>query len=86
MIVDDAADIPFNVGEPIQGMQSVVKNVRRTRVELLLNRQPNPFQDINSFKRNLVIDLLLDGNIFVYFDGANLYHLPAEHVTIETVY
>ena len=84
MIVDDAADIPFNVGEPIQGMQSVVKNVRRTRVELLLNRQPNPFQDINSFKRNLVIDLLLDGNIFVYFDGANLYHLPAEHVTIET--
>ena len=84
MIVDDAADIPFNVGEPIQGMESVIKNIRRTRVELLLNRQPNPFQDINSFKRNLIIDLLLDGNIFVYFDGAHLYHLPAEHVTIET--
>jgi len=84
MIVDDVADIPFDVGEPIKGMESVIKNIRKTRVELLLNRQPNPFQDVNSFWRNLIIDLLIDGNIFVYFDGAHLYHLPAEHVTIET--
>ena len=84
MIVDDAADIPYDVGEQIMGIQSVVKNVRKSRVELLLNKQPNPFQDVNAFKRNLVIDLLLDGNIFVYFDGMHLYHLPAEHVTIET--
>ncbi|MDE0722659.1 MAG: phage portal protein, partial [Flavobacteriales bacterium] len=39
---------------------------------------------VNTFKRNLIIDLLLDGNIFIYFDGRHLYHLPAEHVTIET--
>ena len=84
MIVDDAADIPFDVGEPIQGVTNIIKNIRRSKVDILLNKQPNPFQDINSFKRNLVIDLLLDGNIFVYFDGAHLYHLPAEHVTIET--
>ena len=84
MIVDDAADVPYDVGEQILGMQSVVKNIRKSRVELLLNKQPNPFQDINAFKRNLIIDLLLDGNIFIYFDGAHLYHLPAEHVTIET--
>jgi HK97 family phage portal protein len=84
MIVDDAADIPFSVGEKIQGTINVLKNIRKSRVELLLNREPNPFQDINAFKRNLIIDLLLDGNIFVYFDGAHLYHLPAEHVTIET--
>ena len=84
MIVDDAADVPYDVGEQILGIQSVVKNIRKSRVELLLNKQPNPFQDVNAFKRNLIIDLLLDGNIFVYFDGMHLYHLPAEHVTIET--
>ena len=84
MIVDDAADIPFDVGEALQGQTSVFKNIRRTKVDLLLNKEPNPYQDINTFKRNLIIDLLLDGNIFIYFDGAHLYHLPADHVTIET--
>ena len=84
MIVDDAADIPFDVGEKIQGVTGVVKNMRRTKLNLLLNVEPNPFQDISAFKRNLIVDLLIDGNIFVYYDGAHLYHLPAEHVTIET--
>ena len=84
MIVDDAAEIPFDVGEKIQGANPVVKNIRRSRVDLLLNTEPNPFQDVSTFKRNLLIDLLIDGNIFVYFDGAHLYHLPAEHVTIHS--
>ena len=83
MIVDDSSDIPFDVGEKIQGLTPIVQNVRRTKVDLLLNKEPNPFQDINSFKRNLIIDLLIDGNIFIYFDGAHLYHLPAQNVTIE---
>jgi len=84
MIVDDAADIPFDGGEPVVGINNIIKQIRRSRVDLLLNKEPNPFQDVNSFKRNLIIDLLIDGNIFVYFDGVHLYHLPAEHVTIET--
>ena len=32
----------------------------------------------------LIIHLLIDGNIFVYFDGAHLYQLPARNVEIET--
>ena len=84
MIVDDTAEIPFDVGTKIEGVKPIKKSLRRTRVELLLNTEPNPFQDVSTFKRNLIIDLLIDGNIFVYFDGAHLYHLPAEHVTIET--
>ena len=84
MIVDDAAEIPFDVGEKIVGTSPIVKNIRRSRVDLLLNTEPNPFQDVSTFKRNLLIDLLIDGNIFVYFDGAHLYHLPAEHVTIHS--
>jgi HK97 family phage portal protein len=84
MIVDDTAEIPFDVGTKIEGVNPIKKSLRRTRVDLLLNTEPNPFQDVSTFKRNLIIDLLIDGNIFVYFDGAHLYHLPAEHVTIET--
>ena len=84
MIVDDAAEVPYDVGEKIQGISPVKKELRRTRVDLLLNKEPNPYQDVSTFKRNLLIDLLIDGNIFVYFDGAHLYHLPAEHMTIHS--
>ena len=82
MIVDDASEIPFDVGEKIQGITPIKNELRRTRVDLLLNKEPNPFQDVSTFKRNLLIDLMIDGNIFVYFDGAHLYHLPADHMTI----
>ena len=82
MIVDDVAEIPYTVGEQRQGVNNIIKNIRRVKVDQLLNREPNPFQDISTFKRNLIIDLLIDGNIFIYFDGAHMYHLPAEKVTI----
>jgi HK97 family phage portal protein len=84
MIVDDVADIPYNLGNQTPGTSNIVKNIRRSKVDLLINREPNPFQDINSFKRNLIIDLMLDGNIFIYFDGAHLYHLPADKIRIES--
>ena len=86
IVVDDVAEIPVDVGGKVAGMTPVYKNVRRATVNRLLNIEPNPFQDVNSFKRNLIIDLLIDGNIFIYYDGGNssLYHLPAENVEIET--
>ena len=82
LIVDDASEIPISVGPQIQGMSSVVKGIKRSRVELLLNKEPNPFQDISTFRRNLITDFLLDGNIFIYFDGVHMYHLPANKMTI----
>ena len=82
LIVDDASEISIAVGGQVQGMSSVVKGIKRSRVELLLNKEPNPFQDISTFRRNLITDFLLDGNIFIYFDGVHMYHLPANKVTI----
>lgn len=82
LIVDDVSEIPIRVGTQVSGMQSVVKGIKRSRVELLLNKEPNPFQDISTFRRNLITDFLIDGNIFIYFDGAHLYHLPANKMTI----
>ena len=82
MIVDDASEIPISVGPQVQGLSSVVKGIKRSRVELLLNKEPNPFQDISTFRRNLITDFLIDGNIFIYFDGVHMYHLPANKMTI----
>ena len=89
LIVDDAAEIPTTVGTQIQGLQNVVKGIKRSKVSLLLNKEPNPFQDISTFRRNLITDFILDGNIFIYFDGVHLYHLPASKMVIhasETTY
>ena len=81
MIVDDAAEIPATIST--QGaFRGVVTGVKRGKVEELLNRTPNPFQDVSSFRRNLFTDYILDGNIFIYYDGVHLYHLPARKMTI----
>jgi HK97 family phage portal protein len=82
MIVDDTAEVPAVVS-PFDTFPGVVKGVKRAKVDTLLNKSPNPFQDINTFKRNLITDYLLDGNIFIYFDGAHLYHLPADQVRVK---
>jgi len=82
MLIDDVSEIPTAVGDQLK-IPAVRKNIKKSRVDKLVNLQPNPYQDINTFRRNLVADYLLDGNIFIYFDGAYLYHLPADKVTIE---
>ena len=83
MIVDDVAEIPTLVSRD-NAFRGVVPGIKRSKVEVLLNKSPNPYQDINSFKRNLITDFLIDGNIFMYFDGAHLYHLPATDVRIHS--
>jgi len=81
MIIDDAAEINFKVGSDKIGFPKV-SGVKKKTVETLLNVQPNPFQDMHSFRRNMFMDLLIDGNIFLYWDGQHLYQLPANKVTI----
>ena len=81
MIVDDVSEIPTTVAGQLNS-SGVIKGIKRARVDILLNKEPNPFQDINTFRRNLITDYLIDGNIFIYFDGAHLYHLPANKMVI----
>ena len=83
MIVDDAAEIP-SVVQGSSKLNGIVKGIKRAKVDTLLNYEPNLFQDINTFKRNLVTDFILDGNIFIYFDGVHLYHLPSSKMSIHS--
>ena len=81
MIVDNVSAIPLEVKGSAYST-GVVKGTRKVTLQRLVNEQPNPFMDINTFKRNLITDYLIDGNIFIYFDGEALYHLPADKVVI----
>ena len=81
MIVDDVAEIPTLVSRE-NSFRGIIPGIKRAKVETLLNKSPNPYQDVNSFKRNLITDYLIDGNIFIYFDGAHMYHLSATDVQI----
>jgi len=80
MIADDVAAIKTKVGEPLT--ISSRPNVRKKSLEKLLNKEPNPFQDIDSFKRDAIMDLILEGNLFWYYDGVHLYQLPATRMNI----
>jgi HK97 family phage portal protein len=82
MLVDDCAQIKHVVGDTATGITPFVRGVRKAQLTRILNREPNPFQDINSFKRALLLDFLIDGNMFIYWDGAHMYHLPATMVTV----
>lgn len=81
MIVDSASQIGFDIQDslPFIGIASGMKHKSLVRC---LNHRPNPFMDISTFWRLLIMDFLMDGNSFIYFDGSNLFHLPAKEVTI----
>jgi HK97 family phage portal protein len=81
LLVDGAADIKLDLGEPQEFFNSE-KRVRAKRLTELLNFKPNPYYNADLFKRNIFIDLILEGDAFIYFDGAYLYHLPALNVDI----
>ncbi len=83
MIVDDSAEIPSTVLGSAKHV-GIIKGIKRAKVDTLLNYEPNLFQDINTFKRNLITDFILDGNIFIYFDGVHLYHLPSSKMAIHS--
>jgi len=83
MIVNGVASFDFMVGEQLQNVNPVVGGTRKKKLESLLNFQPNPYQSVNTFRRLCAIDFILDGNIFMYYDGVHIYHLPAANITIE---
>lgn len=82
LVINGAVSFDYNVAEKLSGITPVVNGLRKAKINALLNYQPNPYQDIQSFRKQCFMDFLLEGNIFIYYDGAYLYHLPAIHVEI----
>jgi HK97 family phage portal protein len=82
MIVDDVSQIKTVVKPVKTTLTSNVTGIKAVQLARILNKEPNPFQDISSFRRAILLDFILDGNIFLYWDGAGLYHLPATKMTV----
>lgn len=82
MVVDSCADINIDVKDRVTNLGIVTADIRPAKLDKLLNYKVNEYLDVNTFRRNIYIDLLVDGNAFIYFDGAYLYNLPATSVEI----
>lgn len=83
LIVDAAAGMKLDVGDILDFSNSPTR-IRKKKIDSLLNFRPNPYYNADTFKRNIFIDLVLEGDAFIYWDGAYLYHLPALSVEIVT--
>ena len=86
LIVDSCSEIDVNITESLP-MVPVHQGTGRVRQKTLLgklNFRPNENEDISSYRREMFMDFILTGNIFQYFDGDNLYHLPSKQIEIVT--
>ena len=85
MIVNGATSFEISVKDQIKGVLPISVGMRKTRLNLMLNHEPNPFQNINAFRRAVYMDLILEGNCFIHVSAENeLFHLPAKNVEILT--
>jgi len=80
MIVNACASLDFDVKDKIAS--DVSPGMRQKTLANLLNYRPNPYQSAQDFRSSIFTDFILEGNIFIYFDGAFLYHLPAVNMQI----
>lgn len=81
LIVDSASGMKLDVGDILEFSGSPTR-IRKKKINTLLNFQPNPYYNADNFKRYIFMDLLLEGDAFIYWDGHELYHLPALSVEI----
>lgn len=80
MIVSACASLDFDIKD--MKMPGVALGTRKTTLNNLLNYKPNPNQSSQEFRTAIFTDLIIEGNIFIYYDGAYMYHLPAVNVKV----
>lgn len=81
LTVDNAALVTYDVAGSLN-FTGIATGVRKDQLVRMLNVKPNPYMDISTFRRLLLMDFLVDGNAFIYYDGTGLYHVPAMNMTI----
>ncbi len=81
MVVSACSSLDYDIKDKL--FEGSYPGFRIKGLNTLLNYRPNPYQSIQSFRTNMFTDFMLEGNVFLYYDGYFLYHLPAAEVTIE---
>lgn len=86
LLVDSCAEIPIDIMGALKFTPTALAESGRklppATIQELLNIRPNPYQDANSFKRLLWMDFWIFGVFYIYWDGASLYHIPANGMTV----
>jgi len=82
MLVNAASSLDYDVKDKV--IEGITVGVRQKSLNTLLNFRPNPYQSTQEFRQAIFTDLVLEGNVFIHFDGVFLYHLPAKNVEILT--
>jgi HK97 family phage portal protein len=80
MIISAVSGLDFDVKD--KTVEGAVNGVKQKTLTNLLNYRVNPYQSIQEFRTQIYTDFILEGNIFMYYDGAHLYHLPAGKVEV----
>lgn len=80
LVVGGCSSLDYDIKDKV--IDGVVNNVRVKSLHNLLNFRPNPYQSIQDFRTAIFTDFILEGNIFIYYDGMFLYHLPAINVQV----
>ena len=81
LIVDLASEIDYDLrGRNSKGR---VEDIPRAKaLNTILNVNVNDDEDVSLFRRNIFGDLILTGNAFMYWDGANLFHIPSNNMEV----
>lgn len=80
MIVNACASLEYDIKDKLP--ESIAPTLRQKAVHQLLNFRPNPYQSVQDLRTAVFLDFILEGNGFMYYDGAFLYHLPAKSVEV----
>jgi HK97 family phage portal protein len=80
LIVSAASGLDYDIKDKV--VEGVVVGVKQKTLHNLLNFRPNPYQSTQEFRTSIFTDYVLEGNIFIYFDGVFLYHLPAINMVV----
>jgi len=85
IIVDSASEVDVNITTSLN-VPHIHKGpkLRQKTLLTILNFRPNKNEDISSYKRQLIMDLVLTGNCFQYWNKNNLYHLPSSLMKVHT--
>ena len=82
IICDNAALVDFDVKDSLKFSGQSGAPIKGPGIDMMLNYRPNIDQDVSTFRRQLIMDFLIDGNAFIYYDsqGKAMYRLPAAEV------
>ena len=82
ILVDSSAEVIFEPSNKLSITALAKGTFTKTDLAKLLTLKPNLYQDANSFWRLLLTDYWMGGRAFALWDGAQLYHLPENEVTV----